>query len=36
MDLREVDCDPDDWIYVAEGREHWRAYVRAVLNLRVP
>ena len=32
MDLREVGCDPRDWIALAE----WRAYVRAVMNLRVP
>ena len=36
MDLREVGCDPGDWIDLAEGRDQWRAYVRAVLNLRVP
>ena len=36
MDLREVGCDPRDWIALAEGRDQWRAYVRAVMNLRVP
>ena len=36
MDLREVGCDPGDWIALAEDREQWRAYVRAVMNLRVP
>ena len=36
MDLREVDCDPGDWIAVTEDRDKWRAYVRAVMNLRVP
>ena len=36
MDLREVDCDPGDWIDLAEDRDHWRAYVRAVMNLRIP
>ena len=36
MDLREVGCDPRDWIALAEDRDQWRAYVRAVLNLRVP
>ena len=25
MDLREVDCDPRDWISLAEGRDQWRA-----------
>ena len=36
MDLREVGCDPGDWIDLAENMEQWRAYVRAVMNLRVP
>ena len=30
MDLREVGCDPGEWIDVAEDRDQWRAYVRAV------
>ena len=36
MDLREVGCDPGEWIALAEDRDQWRAYVRAVMNLRVP
>ena len=36
MDLREVGCDPGDWIALAEDRDQWRAYVKAVMNLRVP
>ena len=36
MDLREVGCDPGDWIALAEDRDQWRAYLRAVMNLRVP
>ena len=36
MDLREVGCDPREWIGLAENRDQWRAYVRAVTNLRVP
>ena len=36
MDLMEVGCDPRDWIALAEDRDQWRAYVRAVMNLRVP
>ena len=35
MDLREVGCDPGDLIPLVEDRDQWRAYVRAVLNLRV-
>ena len=36
MDLREVGCDPGEWIDLAEDRDQWRAYVRAVMNLRLP
>ena len=36
MDLREVGCDSRDWIDLAEDRDHWWAYVRVVMNLRVP
>ena len=36
MDLREVGCDPRDWIALTEDRDQWQAYVRAVMNLRVP
>ena len=34
-DLREVDYTGDDWDTLAEDREVWRAYVHAVINLRV-
>ena len=36
MDLREVGCDPGGWIALAEDRDQWRAYERAVIKLRVP
>ena len=36
MDLREVGYDPGELIDLAEDRDQWRAYVRAVMNLRVP
>ena len=36
MDLGEMGCNPRDWITLAEVRDQWRAYVRAVMNLRVP
>ena len=36
MDLREVGCDPGEWIDLAEDRYQWRSYARAVMNLWVP
>ena len=36
MDLREVGCNPRDWIALAEDRNQWWAYVRAEMNPRVP
>ena len=36
MNLREVGCDHGVCIDLAEDRDQWRAYVRAVMNLRVP
>ena len=36
MDLREVCYDNGDWIHLAEDREQWISYIRAVMNFRVP
>jgi hypothetical protein len=35
MDLKEVGWDGRDWIGHAQDRDRWRAYVNAVMNLRV-
>ena len=36
MDLREVGCNPGEWIDLAQDRDQWRDDVRVVMSLRVP
>jgi hypothetical protein len=36
MDLLEIGLRVVDWISLAQDRYKWRAFVNAVMNLRVP
>ena len=35
MDLRELGCDLGDWTALAEDRDQWWAYVRAVMTSEI-
>jgi hypothetical protein len=36
MNLREMGWGGIDWIDLAQDRDHWRALVNSVMNLRIP
>jgi hypothetical protein len=35
-DLREVDCEVTDWIYLVHDRVQWQVLVNSAANLWVP
>jgi hypothetical protein len=34
--LNDIWCEDEDWLYLAEDRDHWQALVHTIMNLRVP
>jgi hypothetical protein len=36
MDLRKIVINEANWIYLAQDRVQWRAFVNTVMNIRVP
>jgi hypothetical protein len=36
LDLREIGIDGVNWVHLAPDRVQWRAFVKTVMNLRVP
>jgi transposase len=36
MDLREIGIDGARWIQLAQDRVQWRAFLKTLMNLRVP
>lgn len=32
VDLREIECDKVNWIYVTQAKEGWRVLVKTIMN----
>jgi len=35
LGIQKVDCESVDWLELAQDRYRWRAFVNAVMNIRV-
>jgi hypothetical protein len=36
MDIRDIEIDGANWIWLAQDRVQWRAFRSTVMNLRIP
>jgi hypothetical protein len=36
MDLREIEWEGVDWIYLAQDRDQWQALIKTVINIWIP
>jgi hypothetical protein len=36
IDLREIELGSMNWIDLSQDRDHWRALLNTVMNLRIP
>jgi hypothetical protein len=36
MDIKEMEREDVEWVYLAQDRDHWRDLVNIAMNLRVP
>jgi hypothetical protein len=36
IDVREIGWNGVEWVYLAQDRDQWRAFVNTVMYLRVP
>ena len=36
IDLKDMGCDPRNWMELAKHRDQWQAYVMVIMNLQLP